>query len=205
MSFTTFSNHRKSAIYVSNVNKADGVNLNLFKCDFFNNSNELGGGLQLSESNISVAFCRFINNSALVHGGALYLSYLFEGVNKAYLWELNNNIFESNVAQKGGGGALYWKWNIPKQANNTFSKNKASFGHETASQPVRLTLNTTETTQLQRFLSGGTLTSLTLLIVDYYNQTVTTSDSTKVKLSMGKTPWSNEDYEERINNLSSVL
>jgi hypothetical protein len=202
---TAFSNNKKSAVYVTNSAKFLEVGLILNNCDFINNINELGGGIYLSESNITVSFCRFINNTGLIHGGAIYLFYHFTGIPEEYDWTFNNSLFDGNLAEKGGGGALYWNWNIPKWSNSTFLKNKANFGNDMASQPVRLTLNSSDTKQLQRFLSGGILSSLTFLLFDYYNQIVTTSDNSKTKLSMRKAPWSNDFYEMRTNNISTVL
>ncbi|MBE6499311.1 MAG: hypothetical protein E7Z80_02010, partial [Methanobrevibacter thaueri] len=71
---------------------SDGV-LEIFNCNFTNNSASNGGGAIYSDGVLEIFNCNFINNVALTYGGAI-------GTTGTFL--LNNSLFTNNTARYGG-------------------------------------------------------------------------------------------------------
>lgn len=101
----------------------DGTILNVDNCTFINNSALYGGALNIRKkydipyNNFTLNNSRFINNTAIISGGALSVS--------NYSTIINNTLFENNSAGYYGG-AIVGSINTTNVTNTVFSDNYAN-------------------------------------------------------------------------------
>ena len=92
---------------------------------FWNNSAKYGGGIHAKRSVLSIAEnvhgeysgCAFVNNSALIHGGAVYSD-------SSTLSFRGCNVFSGNLAHYFGGGVYSSNGSLKFSGNTSFSSNK---------------------------------------------------------------------------------
>ena len=104
------------------------------------------------------------------------------GSNFSIIFE--HNIFNNNIAQLGGG-AIYLLTNFQTNSllkSNSFQNNRATFGHDIGTIPLKLRLkgrNYDSTVNKTIFkvhaIPGITYFNLTFELIDFYNQTHTSS------------------------------
>ncbi len=138
---------------------SDGTVINDTK--FINNTGNRGGAIEAQGSNIVIANSTFINNHATYDGGAVDLLLNWDSDEGVFI---NNNIFESNVADNDGG-AIYSDGSESYGYDagvfleeNTFTKNSARNGGAiSADSNSVLDLKNNEFTSNVASVSGGAI------------------------------------------------
>ena len=112
----TFINNKGVSLDVGQMDiQAFDINTHVVKNSIFKDN--VGSALSVSDRNLALANCEFINNNANENGGAVYW-YATGGY-------LTNNSFTSNSAKKLGG-AIYFGRIGNNMVGNIFKDNKAS-------------------------------------------------------------------------------
>ena len=124
------------AVYLQNIFDFNKNTAFIINTNFTNNSvSKKGGGIYVFNQNIALNRSFFIFNDA-GSGGAIFFetqgNYIFNIL-------LENTTFESNFAFNEGG-AIKSTYNLPILYNNSIymSKNKALYGNNYASYPIRI-------------------------------------------------------------------
>lgn len=168
------------SFFFENICLFNGSSLNLncnkktqfqsIKNSYFMSNSALqnGGAIYVDNCNIEISSNTFKNNSAIDSGGCIYLRGL-------YSLSLNNNTFIQNVAKEAG--AIKYKLQIPTSyMPNKYIENKAFYGVDIASYPIRIDFEN----RLNKSFEGRPSFSYPLVenlefkLVDFYNQTVST-------------------------------
>ena len=144
------------------------INVSIINCTFNGNYGaKYGGGITFYQMDLKsnennkflISQCKFLNNSVFENGGAI-LIYNAKTI-------IYDTIFQLNVAKNGGGvffesdgniiqifncdfrnneaetdgGAIKWTFVEPILKNNAFSENKAYYGKDIASFPIRMRIS----------------------------------------------------------------
>ena len=176
------------AIYLYQGKDDKNTEFYIDKCLFYNNDAfNYGGAIFLFNTNLTISNSIFYENTAL-KGGAIYYD-----ADQIYsnLFLINNSFINNSALSEGG--AIKWTYNEPiYNSTNFFNTNKAKYGNDTASFPVRINLkiygetysnllhesNVREIPILNQILSGdNTHYVFSFDIVDFYNITVSSIDS----------------------------
>jgi predicted outer membrane repeat protein len=107
---------------------------------FTNCSAKYGGGVYITNFNITIQKCKFAKNSAINQGGGIYLKPNTE--EKPNIWTLISNRFENNSAGLMGAGYFWLNYRPLKEETNLFSNNQAEFGGaDRSSQPIYIEMD----------------------------------------------------------------
>jgi hypothetical protein len=167
-----------SVLYADNSQDKGEYNLLVSACHFSSNVGELGAALQVSGYNFTLASSNFTGNVASVSGAGVSL----ECSALKCAFNLTGNSFEHNRA-KVQGGAVYWADYEPSFVDNYYFNNSASYGADTASYAVGLTLLDRRLTELTEIASSQPLSyQIRLGLVDVNGEIVTTDNSTTLSL-----------------------
>ena len=159
------------------------------KSNFFNNTVfENGGAIFIYNSRIIIQECVFHNNAAK-NGGAIYCD-SSKSLEKMLI--TNNDFVNNSVSIEGG--AIKWTNVMPNISKNVFLNNKAFYGNDIASFPIRMKvyINTQNSSfsfsdlgkydlpLIKNVPSGNVFPyNFTINIVDCYDQVVSTIRSNK--------------------------
>jgi len=135
-----------------------------------------GGAISLNEASSMIMNSTFLNNTATGKGGGLYFGC---SVTQNYMcyYNLANSSFLNNSAEQGGGLSFYRI--KPTFENITYTDNKATYGVNIASYPIRMGIVDSqykEISELPYFtVSGSSIPQpLTLGLFDDISQVVST-------------------------------
>lgn len=137
--------------YISNINglsafqfintNPKSIILSMNSTTFVNCSTSLSGGsLSLFGAfNLTILNSMFFNNSALMSGGAIYIDWN----SKNFLYHLENNTFENNLAKLYGGALKFPLIDLAQLSylKNEFISNKASVGNNISTNAAQLYLS----------------------------------------------------------------
>jgi hypothetical protein len=165
-------------VYAINSEKVGHYQVLVNACNFTSNLGELGAAVHISGYNFTLVSSNFTGNVASVSGAGV----LLECMALKCAYNLTGNSFEHNRAEVKGG-AVYWTDYEPTFADNYFLNNSASYGANTASYAVGLTLLDRRLTELTNVASSQPLSyQIRLGLIDVNGQIVTTDNSTRLSL-----------------------
>ena len=121
------SNYSSPIIYIENDPQAsEKHSLSISRSKFVNNvANESAGVLLAVNTNVTVDYCVFDNNMAVLKdAGALYLD-CQDTISTSCLYNITNSVFRSNQAGINGGAIKYTFYPPLVSNNNTFLNNTA--------------------------------------------------------------------------------
>jgi hypothetical protein len=155
--------------------------------EIFNCSAQSGGGLFLSNLELSIKSTSFINNSAHPgdksnsgEGGAIFI----DTSDFPTTSQITSSNFHQNSATKSGGG-IQWYSSKPILSQTTFSNNTSFYGKDLSSFCYQLESRTSKKLILT---PGFTLPEAIILsVTDHYNQTVLTDQETSVLVTIRST------------------
>jgi hypothetical protein len=160
-------------------------------CSFTNNRGTVGGAVQADSVKLEVKDSTFTLNSAdTFNGGAMSLSCLLY---TNCVFKVSGSSFTQNTAEVNGG-ALAWANNQPTLSTNSFADNKAKYGADVASFPMKLGAvnkegELIEDRRLSEYIgiaSGQNLPEpVRIALVDHYGQVVRTDNSSEGEISGG--------------------
>ena len=184
----TFQNNYCSqngaSIKIQYKNDFNGAFQRIFLSKFVNNSVLQNGGAIYSENcHLQLDSNIFLNNSAKFSGGAIHF------IGDFNLTLINNSFYENTANE---GGALKYDKKIPNfhESSNIFSKNKAIYGENIASYPIRFQIESSIfgknidkiTLEKRPSNSESIFTNFTLNLIDILNQTVLTIDNEEISI-----------------------
>ena len=137
-----FRNNFDILLKKSPYNSIYSESINIFKSNFDSNTGIYGGALSLENyCNLLINLCIFQSNKAIESGGALNL------ICNSFLnckWQLENNEFDNNHANKGGGSIKWENHNFPlilSETNNIKNSKSNYWGQKLASNPYYFSLD----------------------------------------------------------------
>lgn len=138
-------------MYLKGVEYADTPTMKyVTNSNFTNNTaSHDGGGIYSMDDSITVTLSEFTSNSAVGNiddnkGNAGAIGFLCDTLTTC-TGTISNNIFNSNHAERNGGG-IYWNWDEPVMSNNTYTDCTAVYGADIASFALKLSRQTDDST-----------------------------------------------------------
>ncbi|MGL5830975.1 MAG: S-layer homology domain-containing protein [Candidatus Altimarinota bacterium] len=98
----------------------DAANAIIENNTFTTNESDYGGAIHVAEGTVAIRKNAFLGNEAVDEGGAIYLSESGGGGPDV---SIQNNTFDSNIANSDGGGAIRNRFGNAQIYNNTFTNN----------------------------------------------------------------------------------
>ena len=113
-----------SPIHITSCNFINIFNISHCNFNYLTSFDSNGGAMFLSNLKIQIINSTFLNNSAFLNGGAIYLFCSWDQKDLCN-YSLRFNIFIKNYANLCGGAYL-WQYSRPNESQNTFQDNKAA-------------------------------------------------------------------------------
>jgi hypothetical protein len=118
---------------------------------------------------VFIANSTFINNTANTTDGGVMILDCPTGGNYNCTYLITNNTFANNTARVNGG-VIKYTFFPPSLINNTFIGNKAIYGNESASFPIKLTVtNSNGGRRLISLMNSASAAKLNLSNTIIYN------------------------------------
>ena len=140
-----------------------------------------GGAIYSLSSNITLQNSNLASNTAIVGGGIC-----IDCVSGDYWYSnISNTTFLNNTATESGG-ALNYNYKRPELKNNTFNNNKAAYGQDIASYPVKIIRKGSSSDSIIiTNVGSGILINETfkLVLSDYDNQPMVLDNISQIKIS----------------------
>jgi hypothetical protein len=184
-----YSTKSGAAVVLVEQTSLSDASLLISGCSFTNNTAPIGGAVQADSVKLEVKDSTFTRNSAnSSNGGAMSLSCLLS-INCVF--KVSGSSFTQNTAEVNGG-ALAWAHNQPILSANSFTYNKAKYGADLASFPMKLSAvdeygELVEARRLSEYIwiaSGQNLPEpVRIALVDHYGQVVRTDNSSAAEMS----------------------
>ena len=135
--------HVKSSVFQSSIGSSRGGAIFfqftrksiIYETKFLNNSASDAGAIYALNSDVFIIFSEFNSNQALLGSGGAILFDNYPNFKCSFLVEHSN--FSLNSAKKDGGAIKYTN-NIPLLKYDYFFDNKAGFGQNVSSYPIRM-------------------------------------------------------------------
>jgi predicted outer membrane repeat protein len=174
---------RGGAVYIARGELA------IRECRFAYNEASEGGAIYAQDVSLSISESVFTNNSA-IRSVTAYLStespgrggaVVFGNSNSNYTLSILHSQFLYNEAEVKGG-AIAWTGSLPTLQTLTFIDNFAPYGFNVSSFPIAILASSS---YLSQSVSGQPyLSPLVFSLIDHYNQTVISDNSTKAGLTI---------------------
>ena len=144
-----------------------------------NSISVVGGGAHFENTNFTLSFSTFYNNTSR-NGAGLYIMWK---LNPQWISSITNSTFSNNVAEVSGGGIMYNLYR-PSFSYLTFINNSALYGPDIGSYAIKLEIenSTQNIIYLNNATSGKVSQTFKVKILDYDNQVMNLDSASKITI-----------------------